>query len=71
MGIKLSDLPPELRRQILGESVLKPAAAAPRGPKPKKTHSGIMRVCSCLFEIFRPDGSYPERCDGCGSKWPD
>jgi hypothetical protein len=71
MGIKLSDLPPELRRHVLEVSGLKPAPAVPRSPKARKASSGLMRVCSCLFEIFRPDGSYPERCDGCGTKWPD
>lgn len=70
MKIRLSDLPPDLQRRVLEESGLKPAAPRPRrAARPAK--SGLMRVCSCRCEIFRPDGNYPETCDGCGRKHQD
>jgi len=72
MDIKLSALPPELQRRLLQEMGPRTAAAGPRRPAPaKKQPSRLMRVCSCRFEIFRPDGDYPEHCDGCGKKWLD
>jgi hypothetical protein len=69
MGLKISTLPPELQRRILEEAGLKPAAAVRRRPKTRPSTARLARVCSCLCEIYRPDGRYPERCDGCGSKW--
>jgi hypothetical protein len=71
MALRLSDLPPELRRQVLEQAGVAPAAPRPRKPRRAKTAGGMMRICSCLCEIFRPDGDYPERCDGCGGRWPD
>jgi hypothetical protein len=70
MGIKLSTLAPELRRRILEQAGLKPAAPVRRRPRPAAAPARLMRVCSCRCEIFRPEGNYPERCDGCGKKWP-
>jgi hypothetical protein len=64
VAIRLSDLPPELQRQIRAQ-VGEPAAA-PRRPRVLKPKSRLMRRCSCGFEIFRPDGVYPETCDACG-----
>jgi hypothetical protein len=69
MAIKLSDLPPELRRLVLAEAGLKPTAPQ-RRPRILRTTPRLSRVCSCLFEMFRPDGDYPDRCDGCGGEWP-
>jgi hypothetical protein len=68
MAIRISDLPPELRRQLLDQTAPAPVARRPRRKAPPR--SGLMRVCSCRCEIFRPDGIYPEACDGCGQKWP-
>ncbi len=70
MAIKLSDLPPDLRRRVMAEAGLKPSAPALRRPRPVRTTPRLSRVCSCLFEMFRPDGDYPDRCDGCGAAWP-
>jgi len=67
MAIRLSDLPAELQRQIMAQ-VGKPAAA-PRRPRVPKLKSQLMRRHSCGFEIFRPDGIYPDRCDSCGKQW--
>lgn len=68
MTIRLSDLPPELRRRVLQETGFKPGRA--RLPRVRRSpNRGLMRICSCRFEIFRPDGIYPEICDGCGSKF--
>ena len=64
MAIRLSDLPADLQRQIMAQ-VGKPVAA-PRRPRVAKLKSRLMRRCSCGFEIFRPDGIYPETCDACG-----
>lgn len=69
MGIPISSLPPELRRRILEEAGQRPRAQMRRRPKPATAPARLMRVCSCLCEIFRPEGNYPERCDGCGRKW--
>ena len=67
MKLKLSDLPPDLRRHVL-EQVDLPPAAAPR-PRPRALPSGpLVLVCTCGSAIFRPDGVYPETCDGCGDK---
>lgn len=71
MTIRLSDLPPELRRRVLQETALKPAAARPPRAKRPANLGKLMRVCSCRCEIFRPDGVYPETCDGCGRKVQD
>ncbi len=69
MDIKLASLPPDVRRRILGQTDLKPASGPSRRPRTRTAPGRLMRVCSCRFEIFRPDGLYPERCDGCGCKW--
>ena len=68
MGIRLSDLPPELQKQVL----LMTGAPAPkvRRPRVMKLKSRLMKRCACGFEIFRPDGIYPEECDSCGNPWP-
>jgi hypothetical protein len=29
--------------------------------------SRLMMRCACGFEIFRPDGNYPDTCDACGN----
>jgi hypothetical protein len=69
MGLNLSALPPELQRRILEKSGLKPVATVRRRPKTHEAPPRLLRVCSCLCGIYRPDGNYPVRCDGCGSKW--
>lgn len=71
MTIRFSDLPTELRRRVLQEADLKPAAARPPQAKRPERPGKLMRVCSCRCEIFRPDGVYPETCDGCGRKVGD
>jgi hypothetical protein len=70
MAIRLSSLPPDLQRRLL--EAAGPAPAPPvRAPRRKAApRSGLMKVCSCRCEIFRPDGNYPDSCDGCGRKWP-
>ena len=70
MGLNISALPPELQRRILEKAGLKPVAAVRRRPKTREAPARLTRVCSCLCEMFRPDGNYPERCDGCGTQWP-
>jgi hypothetical protein len=70
MKIKLSDLPADLRQRILSEAGVKPAAARPRRAPRRAVRGGMMKICSCLCEIFRPDGVYPETCDGCGRPRP-
>jgi|GEM_PF-3195125 len=71
MGIPISSLPPDLQRQLLLRAGKKPRPQTPKRPRaPKKTPSTLMRRCACGFEIFRPDGQYPERCDGCGRRCP-
>ena len=67
MGIRLSDLPPELRRRVLAETGTAPAARRPRTAAPQRH---LERLCACGFEMFRPDGQYPDDCDGCGAPWP-
>jgi hypothetical protein len=69
MGLNISALPPELQRRIQEETGMKPVARVRRRPKKREAVPRLMRVCSCLCGIYRPDGDYPERCDGCGSKW--
>ena len=69
MGISLSDLPPELQRRILQQLPVE-ARPKPRRPRVAKLRSRLMRRHSCGFEIFRPDGAYPDRCDSCGKPWP-
>jgi len=74
MGIPLSSLPPDLQKRLLEEAGKRPKTTVPerkktlrKAPSPKST---MMHRCVCGFEIFRPDGVYPERCDGCGKKSP-
>lgn len=64
MGIRLSDLPPEIQKQVLQLS----GAPAPKERRPRvaKLKSRLMMRCACGFEIFRPDGDYPDTCDACG-----
>ena len=71
MGINLSDLAPELRRQILDQAGIKAAPAVRQARRKPAARSALMRRCSCLFEIFRPDGDYPADCDGCGKPWTE
>jgi hypothetical protein len=68
MKLKLSDLPPDLRRHVLEQADLPPAAARPL-PKsrPLPASPGVL-VCTCGTAIFRPDGVYPETCVGCGNR---
>lgn len=71
MGIPISSLPADLQRQLLADAKLGPRPAAPRRPRaPKKQPSKLMKTCQCGFQIFRPDGRYPDRCDGCGKRCP-
>lgn len=70
MAIKLSALPPDLRRLVLEQTGIRSAAPAARRLRPAAIERRLSRVCSCLFEMFRPDGNYPARCDGCGHEWP-
>jgi len=70
MAIRLSSLPPELQRRLLEAAGPEPAALAPRPRRKAAPRSRLMRICACLCEIFRPDGIYPDCCDGCGRKWP-
>jgi hypothetical protein len=67
MNLRMSDLPPELQRQLLDGMGATPRA---RRPKSRPIRSGLMKSCACGFQIFRPDGAYPEECDGCGNLWP-
>ncbi len=68
MKLKLSDLPPDLRRHVLEQADLPPAAARPR-PKSRPLPAGAgVLFCTCGTAIFRPDGVYPETCDGCGCR---
>jgi hypothetical protein len=67
MAIKLSSLPPDLRRLVLAQAGMKPSV---RRPKAAPVRHHLPRVCSCGFEMYRPDGHYPEACDGCGLDWP-
>jgi len=70
MAIRLSSLPPELQRRLLDAAGPEPAPLVrPRRPKPER-RPRLTRVCECLCEIYRPDGNYPESCDGCGRNWP-
>jgi hypothetical protein len=73
MGIKLSDLPPELRARVLEAAGpgSDPAALPRRKPRAEPRQVRLGRICSCLFEMFRPDGVYPDHCDGCGRPWPE
>jgi hypothetical protein len=71
MAIPLSSLPPELRGRLLKEAGMKPSGAVPRRSRNPSGPARFGRVCSCLCVIFRPDGNYPEGCDGCGKRWPD
>jgi hypothetical protein len=67
MAIKLSSLPPELQQLVLRQAGLKPAV---RRPAPAARRTRLPKSCSCGFEMYRPDGCYPDRCDGCGEPWP-
>jgi hypothetical protein len=67
MKLKLSDLPPDLRRHVLEQADLPPAAAPRRKSRPLPPGRLIL-VCTCGTAIFRPDGVYPETCDGCGRR---
>jgi hypothetical protein len=69
MNLRLSDLPPELRRQLAERMGMSPVSE-PRRHRVVKPRSRLMRRCPCGFEIFRPNGIYPEDCDGCGKPWP-
>ena len=71
MALRLSDLPKDLQRQVLDQIGETSAAPARRKPRAAAVKSRLMKVCpACRYEIFRPDGIYPERCDGCGGRWP-
>lgn len=67
MSIKLSALPPDVQRLVLQQAGRR-APARRKASKPIPAH--LERVCSCLFEMFRPDGNYPDECPGCGRAWP-
>jgi len=68
MKLRLSDLPPDLRRHVLEQADL-PPAATPTRKKARPLPSGkLILFCTCGSAIFRPDGVYPETCDGCGRK---
>lgn len=72
MALRLSDLPKDLQRQVLEQLGDRAPAAVRRKPRAAAVKSRLMKVCpACRCEIFRPDGIYPERCDGCGNRWPD
>ncbi len=64
MAIKLSALPPDLRRLVLERAGVKPPA---RRARPAAIRARLPKTCPCGFEMFRPDGRYPGRCDGCGA----
>ena len=68
MKLKLSDLPPDLRRHVLEQADLPPAPARPRLKSRPLPAGRLILVCTCGTAIFRPDGIYPETCDGCGRK---
>lgn len=71
MGIPLSSLPPDLQKRLLEQAGKRPRTTVPAQSKvPKKPPSTMMHRCVCGFEIFRPDGVYPDQCDGCGKKAP-
>lgn len=67
MSIRLSDLPPDLQRRILGEKRFKTASSGSPKAKGSRSRSSLMKVCACGSEIFRPDGHYPAVCVGCGA----
>lgn len=66
MAIKLSALPPDVRRLVLAQAGMKPGVRRPRSA-PRRTR--LPQSCPCGFEMYRPDGRYPDRCDGCGEPW--
>ena len=66
MAIKLSALPPDVQRFVLQQAGMKPATRRPRVTA-KRTR--LPKSCRCGFEMYRPDGVYPDRCDGCGEPW--
>jgi len=68
MKLKLSDLPPDLRRHVLEQADLPTAAARPRKSVRPAPAGKLILFCTCGTAIFRPDGIYPETCDGCGRK---
>jgi hypothetical protein len=67
MAIKLSSLPADVQRLVLAQAGLKAPARRFRSPA---LRTRLPKVCSCGFEMYRPDGRYPDRCDGCGGAWP-
>jgi len=67
MAIKLSALPADLQRLVLQRAGVKASA---RRPRPAAIRTRLPKVCPCGFEMYRPDGVYPDRCDGCGDAWP-
>lgn len=67
MAIKLSALPPDLQRLVLAQAGMKSPA---RRPRAAAIRPRLPKHCTCGFEMFRPDGHYPDRCDGCGGEWP-
>jgi hypothetical protein len=68
MAIKLSSLPPDLQRLVLAQAGMK--APPKRQPRRSAIPCRLERVCRCGFQMFRPDGNYPDCCDGCGCEWP-
>lgn len=71
MGVPLSSLPPDLQKQLLEQAGKRPRTTVLKQSRPpKKPPSTMMRRCVCGFEIFRPDGVYPDQCDGCGATNP-
>jgi hypothetical protein len=70
MAIRISSLPPELQRRLLEALGPNPAPVVRRTRRQASRPAPFGKVCSCLCVIFRPDGKYPECCDGCGRKWP-
>jgi len=69
MPVRLSDLPPELQRQVLAQLGGSPAKKTSQRPRTVKLRSTLMQRCVCGFEMFRPDGIYPKACYGCGRRW--
>lgn len=66
MAIKLSALPPDLQRLVMAQAGMKTPA---RRPRAAAIRSRLPKHCACLFEMYRPDGNYPDECPGCGQPW--
>jgi hypothetical protein len=64
MAIKLSALPADLQRLVLQRAGVKVPA---RRPRPAAIRTRLPKTCPCGFEMYRPDGRYPDHCDGCGA----